>query len=303
MTKAMASGNYVNSIMVSNSPTGMKTEPLVIAFQGEPGSYSEMAAFEHFGDRITPLPCESFESAFEEISRGSCTYGLLPFENSLAGSIHRNYDLILRHELHILSEYHLRVQHCLLAIPGTKIEAIQEVRSHPQALAQCEHNLALMGVRRVNAADTAGSARLVKEIGEPSLAAIASRRAAEVYDLEILVENLEDNLSNYTRFLALSREPISVIDKEQGETKTSVVFSLKNQPGALFKALSVFALRDIDLTKIESRPIQGKPWEYMFYIDFIGHQGEKNCRRALDHLAELAATLRVLGSYPRHRIA
>ena len=280
----------------------IEPEPVVVAFQGEPGSYSEMAAFEHFGGDITPLPCESFESAFEAVSQGLCTYGLLPFENSLAGSIHRNYDLILRHQLHILSEYHLRVQHCLLALPGTKIETIREVRSHPQALAQCEHNLAKMGVRRVTAADTAGSARLVKAGGDPSVAAIASRRAAEVYGLEILVENLEDNLSNYTRFLALSRQPAPITGKQQGETKTSVVFSLKNQPGALFKALSVFALRDIDLTKIESRPIQGKPWEYMFYIDFSGHQEEQNCQRALDHLAELAATLRVLGSYPRHRI-
>jgi len=286
----------------SNATPGTETEGLIVAFQGEPGSYSEMAAFEHFGQGITPLPCESFESAFEAISQGSSTVGLLPFENSLAGSIHRNYDLILRHELHILSEYHLRVQHCLLALPGTAIETIREVRSHPQALAQCEHNLAKMGVQRVTAADTAGSARLVKAGGDPRVGAIASRRAAEVYGLQILVENLEDNLSNYTRFLALSRQPVIVTDSTQGETKTSVVFSLKNQPGALFKALSVFALRDIDLTKIESRPIQGKPWEYMFYIDFIGHQDTQNCRRALDHLAELAATLRVLGSYPRHRI-
>lgn len=284
------------------TPKGNETEARVVAFQGEPGSYSELAAFEHFGAGITPLPCESFESAFEAVSQGASTVGLLPFENSLAGSIHRNYDLILRHELHILSEYHLRVQHCLLALPGTKIEAIREVRSHPQALAQCEHNLAKMGVRRVTAADTAGSARLVKEDADPSVAAIASRRAAEVYGLQILVENLEDNLSNYTRFLALSKQSARDARVQQGETKTSVVFSLKNQPGALFKALSVFALRDIDLTKIESRPIPGKTWEYMFYIDFIGHQDTQNCRRALDHLAELAATLRVLGSYPRHRI-
>jgi prephenate dehydratase len=227
---------------------------------------------------------------------------LLPFENSLAGSIHRNYDLILRHQLHILSEYHLRVQHCLLALPGAKIETILEVRSHPQALAQCENNLTKMGVKRVTAPDTAGSARLVKEESDPRVGAIASRRAAEVYGLEILVENLEDNLSNYTRFLALSKQPANLNETYKGETKTSVVFSLKNQPGALFKALSVFALRDIDLTKIESRPIQGKPWEYMFYIDFLGHQEDGNCRRALDHLEELAATLRVLGSYPRHRI-
>ncbi|MCJ7700694.1 MAG: prephenate dehydratase [Anaerolineales bacterium] len=277
-------------------------KPMKIAFQGEPGAYSELAAFEHFGQGISTLPCEGFESAFEAVSRGECTYGLLPFENSLAGSIHRNYDLILRHELHIISEYHLRVQHCLLGLPGVRLEDLREVRSHPQALAQCERRLTALGLQRVNAADTAGSARLIKDLGEPHLAAVASTRAAQVYGLQILVENLEDNPSNYTRFLALSTGPLVGVDPEHGDYKTSVVFSLKNQPGALFRALSVFALRDIDLTKIESRPIQGAPWEYMFYIDFSGHQQTLNCQRALDHLAELAVTLRVLGSYPRHRI-
>ena len=274
-----------------------------ISFQGEPGAYSELAAFEHFGPKTRTVPCESFEGAFEAVSGGTCEYGLLPFENSLAGSIHRNYDLLLRHELYIVSEYHLRVQHCLLGLPGTKIEDIREVRSHPQALAQCEHRLTKMSVNRVAAADTAGSARLVKDLNNPELAAIASTRAAEVYGLNILVENLEDNPSNFTRFLALSKEPLDVSDPEGGDFKTSVVFSLKNQPGALFKALSVFALRDIDLTKIESRPIQGKTWEYMFYIDFAGHQESKNCARAMDHLGELATYIRVLGSYPRHRVA
>jgi prephenate dehydratase len=275
---------------------------LRIAFQGEAGAYSELAAFEHFGMEIQTIPCESFEIAFESVSSGDCDTGLLPFENSLAGSIHRNYDLLLRHELHIVSEYHLRVQHCLLGLPGTSLDDIQEVRSHPQALAQCEHRLTELGIKRVAAADTAGSARMVKALKNPELAAIASTRAAEVYGLQILVENLEDDPSNYTRFLALSRESIVVTDPEEGDYKTSVVFSLVNQPGALFKALSVFALRDIDLTKIESRPIQGKPWEYMFYIDYAGHQEAKNCTRAMDHLAELAPYLRVLGSYPRHRI-
>jgi prephenate dehydratase len=273
-----------------------------ISFQGEPGAYSELAAFEHFGSNISTIPCESFESAFEAVSADTCEHGLLPFENSLAGSIHRNYDLLLRHELHIVSEHHLRVQHCLLGLPGTNIEDIREVRSHPQALAQCEHNLTKMGLKRVAAADTAGSARMVVDLNDRELAAVASTRAADVYGLEILVENLEDNPLNFTRFLALSKEPRVVSDPEGGDYKTSVVFSLMNQPGALFKALSVFALRDIDLTKIESRPIPGKTWDYMFYIDFAGHQKARNCERALDHLDELATYLRVLGSYPRHRI-
>jgi prephenate dehydratase len=157
-------------------------------------------------------------------------------------------------------------------------------------------------VKRVTAADTAGSARLIREWNDPKLAAIASTRAAEVYKLEILISGFEDNTSNFTRFLALSTEPRSGDNPETGDFKTSVVFSLENQPGALFKAMSVFALRDIDLTKIESRPIKGKTWEYMFYIDFVGHQEEINCARALDHLDELATYLRILGSYPRHHI-
>jgi prephenate dehydratase len=272
----------------------------IIAFQGEPGAYSELAACEHFGPEINVLPCESFDQVYAAILEGKATHGMLPFENSLAGSIHRNYDLILRHELFIVSEYHLRVSHCLLGITGSKLEAIRQAHSHPQALAQCEKKLAEIGIKPVAEKDTAGSARLIKKWNDPQKAAIASTRAAEVYDLQILKENLEDNPHNYTRFLALTPEPLQVDDPEKGDFKTSIVFSLKNIPGVLFKALSVFALRDIDLTKIESRPIQGQPWEYMFYVDFAGHQQALNCSRALDHLEELAAFLRVLGSYPRH---
>ena len=274
----------------------------IIAFQGEPGAYSELAAFEHFGSEIRTLPCESFDLVYEAILSGAATHGMLPFENSLAGSIHRNYDLVLRQELHIVSEYHLRVSHCLLGVPGSKIEDVQRAHSHPQALAQCEHNLTKLGIQRVAEKDTAGSARLIQEWNNFQEAAIASTRAAAVYELKILRENLEDNPHNYTRFLALAQEPLIVDNPEVGDYKTSVVFSLKNEPGVLFRALSVFALRDIDLTKIESRPIQGQPWEYMFYVDFHGHQEALNCSRALDHLGELAVFLRILGSYPRHRI-
>jgi prephenate dehydratase len=227
---------------------------------------------------------------------------MLPFENSLAGSIHRNYDLILRHELHIVSEYFLRVQHCLLGIAGSTLADIQKVYSHPQALAQCERRLSALGIEKIAAVDTAGSARSVSARGDIHKAAIASKRAAQVYNLNILAENFEDNPSNFTRFLVLSLSPLEVDDPEVGDYKTSVVFSLLNQPGALFKALSVFALRDIDLTKIESRPIQGKPWEYLFYIDFAGHYQARNPARALDHLAELATYLRILGSYSRHQV-
>ena len=274
---------------------------LKVAFQGEPGAYSELAAFEHLGPDIQTLPCDSFDHVYEAILGGLATHGMLPFENSLAGSVHRNYDLILRHELQIESEFHLRVSHCLLGVPGSKIEQIQRAHSHPQALAQCENNLSKLGITPVAEKDTAGSARLVKEWNGLQDAAVASTRAAEVYGLEILQGKLEDYSHNYTRFLALSRQPLITDDPEEDGYKTSVVFSLKNTPGVLFKALSVFALRDIDLTKIESRPIPERPWEYMFYVDFLGHQQSLTGSRALDHLGELATFLRVLGSYPRHR--
>lgn len=273
----------------------------IIAFQGEPGAYSELAAFEYFGAQIEPLPCASFEDAFEAVAGRRADYGLLPIENSLAGSIHRNYDLLLESDLTIVGEYHLRVSHCLMAVSGTTLTDIRQVHSHPQALAQCKQRLRQMGYEPMVEADTAGSARMIKERGEKRAAALASKRAATVYGLQILQENMEDNPANYTRFLALT--PQAAPGDTEGGFKTSIVFSLQNQPGALFKALSVFALRDIDLTKIESRPIQGKPWEYMFYIDFAGHAQAESGRRALDHLGELAAYLRVLGSYPRHRLA
>ena len=268
-----------------------------IAFQGEPGAYSEQAVFNYFAS-VETLPCESFDVVFDSVVSGASDAGLIPIENSLAGSIHQNYDLLLRHDLHIVGEYLLRVQHCLIAAPGlTKVD-IKKVMSHPQALGQCAAYLRKMGVKTESVYDTAGSVKMLKESGARDTAAIASRRAAEIYEMQILEDGIEDNAENYTRFLAISK---TAAERPNGEAKTSIVFTLKNQPGALFKALSVFALRDIDLTKIESRPLQGKPWEYLFYIDFIGATTEDTARKALDHLGEYALMLRVLGSYPRFR--
>jgi prephenate dehydratase len=275
---------------------------LNIAFQGEPGAYSEAAALEFFGPGASTLPCHAFEDVFTAVTHGPASHGILPIENSLAGSIHRNYDLLLRNELHIVGEYHHRVSHCLLAIPGVPLEEIRQVHSHPQALAQCEENIAKLGLEQIVEADTAGSAHWLHETGNRHAAAIASRRAAQVYQLNILVENLEDNPANFTRFLIIANQPTQVVDSELENYKTSIVFSLPNRPGSLFKAMSVFALRDIDLTKIESRPIPGKPWEYMFYIDFAGYAGAPVCGRALSHLEEITVFLRILGSYPRHQL-
>jgi prephenate dehydratase len=273
-----------------------------VAFQGETGAYSELAALEYFRTEVATLPCKSFEEVFNAVSQERAAHGMLPIENSLAGSIHSNYDLLLHNDLYIAGEYHLRVNHCLLALPGARLSDIRQVLSHPQALAQCRATLARLGIEQIAAADTAGSARLVRERNDRTLAALASRHAAQVYGLAILAEDMEDNPANYTRFLVLSRQPGSAEEADIGDYKTSVVFSLKNHPGSLFKALSVFALRDIDLTKIESRPLPGQPWEYLFYIDFAGHSEQSVCQHALAHLQELAPFLRVLGSYTRHRL-
>ena len=267
-----------------------------VAFQGEPGAYSEQAVFNYY-EEVDTLPCESFDVMFDSVVAGKSDLALVPIENSLAGSIHQNYDLLLRHDLHIVGEYLLRVHHCLISMPGVKMGEIKKAISHPQALGQCAGYLRSHGIKAEQVYDTAGSVKMLKESGSRDTAAIASRRAAEIYEMQIVEEGIEDNAENYTRFLAVGREAVV----PAGEAKTSIVFTLKNMPGALFKALSVFALRDIDLTKIESRPLQGKPWEYLFYIDFVGSTSDDVSKRALDHLGEYAMTLRVLGSYPRFK--
>ncbi|MDF1500905.1 MAG: prephenate dehydratase [Anaerolineales bacterium] len=268
-----------------------------VAFQGEPGAYSEIALHAMYGPDCEILPCLSFLDVFQAIENARADCGVIPIENSLAGSVHRNYDLLLRSNLHIVGEYHLRVRHCLLTLPGVSLESVRQVWSHPQALAQCGEWLErLNGIERVPKADTAGSARMIAAGGHRDVAAIASRMAAERYGMQIQAEGIEDDRANYTRFLALSPEPVH----KQGEVKISIVFSLENKPGALFQALKVFAERNIDLTKIESRPIQGKPWEYMFYLDFVSDGIEGQVPSALERLGSRATTLRHLGTYQRH---
>ena len=273
-----------------------KTNRPFIAFQGERGAYSELAARRLFSDSVQLLPCQTFELVFQQVDSGEVDFGVIPIENSLAGSIHQNYDLLLRYDLQIVGELNQRIVHNLIANRKATFSSIVRIFSHPQALMQCQRNLSrLKHVEIVPAYDTAGSVKKIKEEGIMDGAAIASELAAKIYGMKILKRRIQDNPENFTRFLVLSRKsPIP-----RGANKTSVVFSVKNIPGALFRSLSVFALRDIDLYKIESRPLHGKPWEYLFYIDFAGNQTDKNCRNALQHLSEIATFWRVLGYYKR----
>jgi arogenate/prephenate dehydratase len=275
----------------------MSGEVLRVGFQGERGAYSEAAAVAFFGDAVQPIPHNDFDSVFEAVTRGENERGVLPIENSLAGSIHRNYDLLLRHNLSIIGEIQLPIAHQLIALPGITLADVKKVYSHPQALAQCEHSITklLPQATRISTYDTAGSVKMIKEQNITDGAGLASAWAANIYEMNIIQPDMQDDPENYTRFVVVSPTPIS----PQGETKTSIVFSMDNVPGSLFKSLAVFALRDIDLTKIESRPLQGKRWQYFFYIDFIGSQTEERCKNALNHLQEITSFFRILGSYPR----
>jgi len=266
------------------------------AFQGEPGAYSEEAGYGYF-EAAEMVPQETFEAVFAAVASGQCTSGLIPIENSLAGSIHQNYDLLLSNNLFIVGEYFLRVRHCLIGFPDVERSNVKRVISHPQALGQCASYLRELGVKSEAVYDTAGSVKMLKSSGDKACAAIASKRAAEIYGMHILQEGIEDNPENYTRFLEIAPKPLKPVT----DAKTSIVFTLKNQPGALFNALKIFAQRDIDLTKIESRPLVGKIWEYLFYIDFIGAGGQAPAQEALDQLGGFALMLRVLGSYPRFK--
>ena len=268
-------------------------KPLV-AFQGERGSFSEEAAYKLLGRGIRVLPCETFSAIFESVTSGRAKHCLVPIENTLAGSVYENFDLLQANNLHIVSEVSLRIVHNLIAMPGTSRKDVRQVYSHPVALAQCQRYFAKNPkIERITYYDTAGSVKMLAERQPPGAAAIASRIAAEVYNARILATHLEDHRENYTRFFLLSKTA-RVSPKAN---KISIVFSTRNIPGALYKCLSVFALRDIDLTKMESRPLHGRPWEYFFYIDFVGNIHDERCKKALAHLSEVTNVLRVLGCY------
>lgn len=265
-----------------------------VAFQGERGAFSEQAAIKFFGGNVFPLSTPTFEDVVKAVIRGRANSGVLPIENSLHGSVLENYDLLLHHHLFIIGEVKLRIVHHLLAHKTVSLDQIRRVYSHPQALAQCRSFLKkLSHAEPLAFYDTAGAAKFVVEQKFADAAAIASAQAARVYGLKVLARGIENNHQNYTRFLVLARYPV----KATTQAKTSVVFTVKNVPGSLYTALSSFAARKINLHKVESRPIVGRPWEYLFYVDFEGSVNEHRCSEAIESLRKVASSVRVLGSY------
>jgi prephenate dehydratase len=272
------------------------------AFQGELGAFSQVAARQLLGEGVVPVPTETFEEVFASVTNRKCHYAIIPIENTLHGSVHENYDHLLKYDLPIKGETFVRIVHNLIAPQGVAFEKIRRVYSHPVALNQCRHFFEdNPQVERTPFYDTAGSVKMVMERGLKDAGAIASATAASIYGGRILKKSIEDDRRNYTRFFLLERPRRGArFVKRDAATlyKTTVVFTTRNTPGALFKSLSAFALRDLNLTKIESRPLRGKPWEYLFYLDFIGHAEDPVSQKALGHLTELADMLRVLGCYP-----
>ena len=270
-------------------------EGIEVAFQGEKGAFSEEAAFQFFGDSIRMRPCETVDDVFNAVENEGVRYGIVPIENSLEGSITRTYDMLLESNIRVSGETRLRVVHCLIAIPGVGINEVKKVYSHPQALGQCQAYLRKLKCEAVSTYDTAGSVLMIKRNNIRDGAAIASARSADIYEMEILAKGIEDNKKNFTRFFILSGED----SPPTGNDKTSIVFSVKHEPGALFNFLKILAERNINLTKIESRPTRQKPWEYNFYLDFEGHRAEEAVGETLREMEKSALFLNVLGSYPR----
>ena len=266
-----------------------------VAFQGERGAFSEDAAIKLFGGAIDFLPCVHIRDVFQAVLEGKVSFGVIPIENSQAGSINETYDLLLSHPLNIFAEVILRINHCLMALPGEKLAGIKNIYSHPQALAQCEEFLSKLEAKIIPTYDTAGSAKMIKEGGLKRCAAIASRRAADIYALEVLAPEIETNINNYTRFFAISKQKARQVERN----KTSLVFTTKHMPGALYSILGIFATRNINLTKLESRPSKSKPWEYVFYIDFEGHVDGEVYQQAIKELQREAIFVKILGSYPQ----
>jgi prephenate dehydratase len=272
-----------------------------IGFQGALGAFSQEAVVQLLGDDATVVPHPRFEDVFRAVTRGKIDAAIIPMENTLAGSVHENYDHLLHFDVRIVAETNVRIIHNLIAPPGVKLKDIRKVYSHPVALNQCLRFFARH--RRMESTpfyDTAGSVEMIMQQKAPDAAAIASSVAASIYGANILHRSIEDDRRNFTRFFLLYPSKRTRLPRREAKAwKTSLVFTTRNIPGALFRALSAFALRDLNMTKIESRPLHGKPWEYLFYLDFLEKEDDPKVQNALRHLAELADFMRVLGTYPK----
>ena len=267
------------------------------AFQGELGAYSHAAATKLLGESSLLKPCTSFKDVFESVRAGTVERAIIPIENTLHGSVHENYDYLLDYDVAIVGETGIRISHQLIAMPGITFREVRRVFSHPVALNQCKRFFAKHPrIEAVPFYDTAGSVKFLQQSGEKNAAAIASAIAAKTYGGAILQPDIEDSKENFTRFFLLAKQQADN-PKAKGQWKTSVAFSTSNIPGALFKAMACLALRDLNLTKIESRPLRGCPWEYLFYVDFLGNYQEKVVQKALANLEECTQFLKLLGSY------
>lgn len=265
-----------------------------VAFQGVPGAYSEEAIHQFFGADVDVLPCQTLSHVFDAIEDGDATRGMLPVENAIAGSVSRSFELLMDRDMRVQAEVILRVRHMLLAAPGSTIGDLNQVRSHPQALSQCRQYLLRHNLDPVPAFDTAGSARDLGHEPQPTSGAIAGELAAKLYGLEILDRDIADLPFNYTRFFVIGAED----PPRAQQSKTSLIFAVRHNPGALYGCLGEFASRLINLTKIESRPRRNQPWQYLFYLDFEGHWQDPPCEAALLGLLRQASFVKMLGSYP-----
>lgn len=271
--------------------------PVSVAFQGERGAFSDEAVITYFGKQAEPQPHRTFAEVFRAVAAGEVDYGLVPVENSQAGSINDVYDLLRQHDLFVTGEISHPVSHCLLCLPGQQLSDIKRVISHPQALAQSDVYLRELGAEIVATYDTAGSAKMIREENLNGVAAVAARGAAELYQLTILAEGIQTIKDNYTRFIVLSREPAP---RREGEAKTMLVMATAHQPGSLYTCLGVLAANKINLLKLESRPSRQRVWEYVFYLDFEGHRDDPAVRSALADLATHTIFCKVLGSFARN---
>lgn len=266
-----------------------------VAFQGEKGAYSEEAILKHWGNEGEPIPKPNLKDVFNAVENKKVRLGLVPVENSIQGSIVRTYDLLNTCKIMIIGETILKINHCLIANPGVKKSEIRKVYSHPQALAQSSKYIERYNFEPINTYDTAGSVKIIKENGTHNTAAIASARAAKVYNMNILERGIENHKKNYTRFFIIGHDHLEYT----GNDKTTLVFSVEKGKNSVLDAFNILSKNGVNITKIQTRPFVGKPWEYLFFLDVIGHKSEKPISNVLKELESVTFKLKVLGSYPR----